>query len=184
MAPFRLFLVACGIAVGLAAPARAEEWGLAARPYTGAAEHDYLLGLKAFYDADYTTAIYLWSHLGESSDARSEAGLALLYFIGVGTPMDNERAFYWAHLAAERGQPEGQSLLGRLYLSGRGVPKDIIQAYAWCETAQMAGGFGSCRGDAIQQMTGSMLPVAFRTSNELQERFRRPQSEMTLPPKD
>ncbi|MFO1185693.1 MAG: tetratricopeptide repeat protein [Bauldia sp.] len=188
MKRMRLGLVALATLVSSAVtPAIAQEWqdwpGLAGRAYTGAAERDYLLGLKAYYQADYINAIYLWSRLGESADARSEAGLALLYYIGVGTQRDNDKAFYWASLAAERGQPEGQSLLGRMYLSGRGVKQDIIAAYAWCETAQMAGGFGGCRGEAIQQMTGPMLPVAFKASNDLQARFRPNPVEMALPPK-
>lgn len=189
MTLIRLVLLACGAillgAFGTPAVAEWQEWGgLAGRAYTGAAERDYLLGLKAYFQADYSTAISYWSRLGESADARSEAGLALLYYVGIGTPRDNAKAFYWANLAAQQGQPEGQSLLGRMYLAGRGVERDPIKAYAWCETAQMAGGFGGCKGEAIQQLPGPMLPVAFRASTELQERFRpRPAEVVGLPPK-
>ncbi|MFO1185694.1 MAG: tetratricopeptide repeat protein [Bauldia sp.] len=175
MTGFRRALLAFGLTVAMGATvgevAAAEPFGPAS--VRSEAEQDYLDGLRLFSAADYAGAISLWSRLGESADPRSGAGLAFLYTLGAGTPVDEPKAYYWARLAAERGQPEAQGILGRFYLEGRVVEKDLIQAFAWCETAQMGGGGNGCRGAALRELPDSMLSTAFRASNELQERLRR-----------
>jgi TPR repeat protein len=40
-------------------------------------------------------------------------------------------AFYWLHLAAEKGDSHAQLMVGDMLMSGQGAPQDLVAAYSW-----------------------------------------------------
>ena len=67
----------------------------------------------------------------EAGDMRAQSSLACLYHEGDGVPQDDEKAFYWFSLAAEKGHAFAQNYLGMMYLDGRGVDEDFEEAFIW-----------------------------------------------------
>ena len=54
-----------------------------------------------------------------------------VYRLGVGAPVDQDRAAKYLRLAADQGFAPAQAVLGRSYIYGTGVPKDYDQAAIW-----------------------------------------------------
>lgn len=46
-----------------------------------------------------------------------------------------EKAFYWLHQAAEKGDAHGQWMIGDMLLNGQGVAQDMVAAYSWLTLA-------------------------------------------------
>jgi TPR repeat protein len=131
-------------------------------------------GLSAYNSGDFQKAMQIWLPLAEHEDAPSQAGLGFMYYRGLGTVVDNQKAAFWLRKAAEHGQPEGQFMLGTLYFYGRGVPQSYIQAYAWCDLAQDGGDADAsmCRDSSLQSLpSNDDLQNAFRLSQDFHHRF-------------
>ncbi len=84
-----------------------------------------------------------------AGDARAQAWLGYLYEKGIGVPQNAEKAVYWYHCAADRGQPHAQFLLGMAHDLGRGAPQDYVLAYAWTNQA-VARAQGQLRRDWVR----------------------------------
>lgn len=73
--------------------------------------------------------------LVKAADAGQMVAQAFLgttvYRLGVGAPVDQERAAKYLRLAADQGYAGAQTLMGRSYIYGTGVPKDFDQAAIW-----------------------------------------------------
>jgi uncharacterized protein len=54
-----------------------------------------------------------------------------MYGAGEGVRQDWVESTKWYRLAAEQGNPLGQSNLGVAYANGHGIPRDFVQAYKW-----------------------------------------------------
>jgi len=92
-------------------------------------------GLMAYSTGDITTAYQLWQPLAEHGDAEAQFALGLLYYDGMGVPVDHTESSYWFHLAAEQGQASAQYNLGNAYFRGEGVRKDEAMAVHWWRKA-------------------------------------------------
>ena len=56
----------------------------------------------------------------ENGSVEAQVKLARIYVNGLGTKIDNKKAFKWYSRAAEQGSPQAQTGLGWLYENGRG----------------------------------------------------------------
>ena len=65
--------------------------------------------------------------------------LGFLYHYGLGTPIDDEKAFEYFSLAARHDLPQAQYHLGLLYQDGKWVSKDKIESAYWLDKASKHG---------------------------------------------
>ncbi|HTY68780.1 MAG TPA: tetratricopeptide repeat protein [Alphaproteobacteria bacterium] len=137
-----------------AAPARADD----ARP------DDFRRGLTAYNRAEYGESVRLWRPLAEHGNPDAQAGLAYLYYHGLGVRQDYGAAADWFQQAAEQGQPDAQLFLGTLFYNGIGVGQSYVQAFKWCDLAQSNGASqaGPCREAAQQRMSDPELEESTR----------------------
>jgi len=75
----------------------------------------------------------------ESGDAKSQFGLARLYYNGDGITKDDAKAAEWYRKAAEQGNAFAQFKLGAMYESGEGVSRDAARAAEWWQKAAAQG---------------------------------------------
>ncbi len=75
----------------------------------------------------------------ESGDAKSQLGLARLYYNGDGVTKDDAKAAEWYQKAAEQGNDFAQYKLGAMYDKGEGVPRDAAKAAEWWQKAAAQG---------------------------------------------
>lgn len=75
----------------------------------------------------------------ESGDARSQLGLARMYYNGDGVTKDDAKAAEWYRKSAEQGNAFAQYKLGAMYEKGEGVPKDAAKAAEWWQKAAAQG---------------------------------------------
>lgn len=61
--------------------------------------------------------------------------LALSYYDGMGTSVDNKQAFLWFKKAAEQGHPEAQYNVAMMIFDGDGVPSNAHMATVWLMVA-------------------------------------------------
>ena len=148
---------------------------LATGPLSAApADLEFRKGLSAYNSGNYLKALEIWLPLAQHEDAPSQTSVGFIYHRGFGVEVDDQKAFFWLHKAAEHGQPEGQMLLGTLYFYGQGVGQSYVQAYAWCDLAQDGGSADAedCRGAALQSLRSDRdLKRAFQLSTDLHHRF-------------
>ena len=71
----------------------------------------------------------------EAGDARSQFGLARMYYNGDGVAKDDAKAAEWYRKAAEQGNAFAQYKLGDMYDKGEGVAKDTAKAKEWWQKA-------------------------------------------------
>lgn len=138
------------------------------------ADLEFRKGLSAYNSGNYLKALEIWLPLAQHEDAPSQASVGFIYHRGFGVKVDDQKAFFWLHKAAEHGQPEGQMMLGTLYFYGQGVGQSYIQAYAWCDLAQDGGSVDAedCRGAALQSLRSDRdLKQAFQLSTDLHRRL-------------
>ena len=122
-------------AQGIAELAKA---AVAGDPYGG--------GLHALYTMDYTSdrpQPDKVTGLVKAADAGflfAQVALGtIVYELGVGTPVDWQKAAKYARLAADRGHPLAQVELGRMMLTGLAGPKDAAGGAAYIRKAAEAG---------------------------------------------
>jgi TPR repeat protein len=93
-------------------------------------------GLDAYYKGNYELAKKLWEPLAAADDARAQAGLAKLYYSGLGVlHKDYAGALYWGEKAARNGEARAQYVLGTMYREGEGVKKDLPRAVGLLQKA-------------------------------------------------
>jgi len=61
--------------------------------------------------------------------------LAVLYFKGLGVPVDCAEALAWEPLAADQRYPDAETGLAYVYETGIGVSLDYVAAFAWYSRA-------------------------------------------------
>ena len=91
----------------------------------------------------------------EAGDAKSQFGLARMYYNGDGVAKDDAKAAEWYMKAAEQENDFAQYKLGAMYDKGEGVPKDSAKAAEWWKKAAAQG------NDAAQEalkLAPSKLP--------------------------
>jgi len=99
------------------------------------AEDLFKLGLKAYLDADYHTALESWRPMADEGHATAQYCLGNMYYWGRGVPKDRRQAIQWYRRAAEQGHAVAQLDLGNAYRWGEGVKQDLSLAARWWRTA-------------------------------------------------
>lgn len=89
----------------------------------------------------------------EAGDARSQLGLARMYYNGDGAAKDDAKAAEWYRKAAEQGNAFAQYKLGEMYDKGEGVAKDAAKAKEWWQKAADQG------NDAAQESLKQLAPA-------------------------
>jgi len=70
---------------------------------------------------------------------RQQHNLAVLYGLGLGVPLDHQKAFEWYKKAADEGLPESQFNLALAYQNGMGTRKDLVNAFKYYILASAQG---------------------------------------------
>lgn len=92
---------------------------------------DYLKGMEAYENQDYTSAIMYWLPLTRSGHAGSQYMLGKMYLDQAGERRNPLKAEYWFKRAAELGHQQAQLELGLMYFSGRDIEKNLKLASVW-----------------------------------------------------
>ena len=72
---------------------------------------------------------------GQAGDPEAQASLGIIYYLGVGVPMDLDQAQFWLRKAAEQGHPGAQVKLAAMCFLGQGTPVDLAQSADWFRKA-------------------------------------------------
>jgi hypothetical protein len=75
----------------------------------------------------------------ENGLTRQQHNLAVLYGLGLGVPLDHQKAFEWYKKAADEGLPESQFNLAIAYQNGMGTNKDLVNAFKYYILASAQG---------------------------------------------
>jgi TPR repeat protein len=95
---------------------------------------DFHVGLTAFRNGDYETAVREWRPLALAGDVEVQYLLARLYYHGQSV-RDDAEAVKWYQRAAESGHVQSCNNLGLMYEQGRGVERDEAAAALWYQAA-------------------------------------------------
>ena len=96
---------------------------------------DYSLGLRAFQNKDYTSAMREWRISADQGDPQAQNALGFLYEHGLGTPADAAEALKWYRKSAEQAYGPAEYNLGLLYRRGPGGSGDHGEAERWLKKA-------------------------------------------------
>lgn len=140
---------------------------LAAGTATAAADADdkaFRTALHAFNVHDYPTAYAIWRRLADGNDARSEASIGYMYFVGRGVPRSSQDAAAWFYRAANQGESTAQLYLAVMHYYADGVPKNLELSLMWCELAMVGGQPDALewRGLIMDSMTSMQHAEAWR----------------------
>ena len=103
--------------------------------------------------------------LAEQGDPDAQKQLGTLYFLGEGTSINKEKAFYWFKKCAEQGKPFVQYLLAEMYFKGEGTLRDTKQAFYWSNK-------GAEQGDPdAQSLLGKLYFSGEGTSINIEKAF-------------
>ena len=100
---------------------------------------DFQVGLDAYNQGNYQTAIEIWGPLAEGGDPAAQTNMGFLYYHGRGVPLDYEEAVEWYRLAVSRGYADAAFNLGVAYAEGNGVEQDFDEALKLYTAAAEAG---------------------------------------------
>lgn len=117
----------------------------------------------AYENADFATALKIWTPLAEQGDAAAQSNLGVLYHQGQGVTQDYNTAVKWYTRAAEQGDADAQSNLGIMFENGSGVLQDYVKAHMWYNIAAIDGSSkeaASNREDIAQKMTSAQIEKA------------------------
>ena len=102
---------------------------------------------------------------GRNGDLDAQARLGIMYYLGVGVPMDWNEAQAWFRKAAARGRPDAQLKLGVMCFMGQGTPRDLTESLMWFRKASEQG------ETAAQACLGAMYAEGLGVSQDLVEAY-------------
>ena len=73
----------------------------------------------------------------ENGDVLYQSIIARMYYNGLGTEQDYEKAFIYYLKAAEQNDPDAQYRIGRMFFAGEGTERNIPKAIEWLEKAAL-----------------------------------------------
>lgn len=88
-------------------------------------------GYQALKKGDYKTALSVFEPLAAQKDTDAQAGLAIMYYEGMGVQKDVKKAVALAQKAAKKENELAQYILYHAYQSGNGVEHDDKKAFKW-----------------------------------------------------
>ena len=106
------------------------------------AQADFVKGLHAYENKDYSTALTEWMPLADAGDSQAQYNLGWMYKRGRGVPQSDETAILWFEMSAQSGHPGAQSTLGSIYYYGEGVTRNELVGARWFT---LAAGQGNLR---------------------------------------
>ena len=117
----------------------------------------------------------------ESGNIRQQHNLAVLYTLGLGVPIDFQRAFMWFNKAADEGLPEAQFNVAIALQNGMGTRKDLITSYKFYILASAQGlpAAAEARDHLAKYLnreqieTGQRMARGFMTNLERRRYFKR-----------
>jgi TPR repeat protein len=135
-AAIAVLVLALGIALAVyREPIQQAVTGPAQTPTGPAREAPDLDADAAYKKGDYATVLRLAGPLAAAGDARAQSMLGLLYYNGLGVPMDHKEAMNWFRRAADQDDADAEFYLGALFSEGQGVPLDYAEAAKWYRLA-------------------------------------------------
>ena len=93
----------------------------------------------------------------ESGMMRQQHNLAVLYGLGLESPLTTKKAFEWYKKAADEGLPESQFNVAIAYQNGMGTRKDLVNAFKYFILA-------SAQGLMIQTAPNELPAISIRIS--------------------
>jgi uncharacterized protein len=96
-------------------------------------------GYQALNKGDYATALSVFEPLAAQGDAGAQAGLASMYYEGVGVEKNAKKAVNLAREAAKKKHVIAQYILYYAYQSGNGVEQDGKKAFDWLSLSAESG---------------------------------------------
>ncbi len=115
LANAKINLIALGLALSIALPARAE----IEKARDLMESHQFEEAMKELMPA------------ARSGNADAEELIGVMYAMGLGVERDDERAFEWYLRSSMKGHPGAQSGIGWYFEVGRGTAVDLVRAYLW-----------------------------------------------------
>lgn len=98
-----------------------------------------LLGWTMFLDDRFPEALYYNQLAAERGNAGSYGAIATIHRLGLGVPVDMEKAAAAALQGALSGSDEMRVVMGLFYREGWGVPQSYAEARRWFELGVLAG---------------------------------------------
>lgn len=93
--------------------------------------------VAAYSLQDFEKARRIWTPMADAGGLDAQYRLAMLYELGKGIPVNDERAAHYYRLAAEQGHSGAQMRIANYYATGDGVEQDAYEAFRWfCEAAK------------------------------------------------
>lgn len=92
-----------------------------------------------FDKGNYAEAYQLWLVQAEQGDAEAKNYIGILYYMGLGTTRDYDKARFWFEQAASDGVADAQYNLGAMYENGEFYDIDYMKAYMWLFAAHKNG---------------------------------------------
>lgn len=125
---------------------------------------NYEKALEYYNNGDYDKAMVLFKVAAEFDD-NAECKLGNMYRFGKGVPKDYEKALYWYHRSAKKGNAFAESNIGSMYRFGEGVNKDYMIAFEWYMKSAKKG------NEYAQQNIGSMYRFGEGVAKNAQQAF-------------
>ena len=138
-------------------------------PSSSSQENTVQLGIKAYAEDNFRSAIELLSPHADRGDSLAQYYVGLMYRNGQGILANNDLALEWILRAARQGQKEAQIELARLYSFGINGIKDMFLAYTWYLVAEKNGTytFINERIEIENKLQREQLPQAFALASQL-----------------
>ncbi len=102
-------------------------------------------GDVAFKLKDYGTAMKLLMPFAQRGDPVAETDVGMMYYGGLGVPLDRAEGVKWFMSSAKQGTLGGEVDMGIAYATGEGIGKDRLQAYMWFSLAADQGSASGVR---------------------------------------
>ena len=88
---------------------------------------------------DLAEALKWYQLAGDKGYAPAQFSIGLIFELGRGQPVDEQRAFHYYLKSAEQGYAPAQFNVGNMYAAGRGIGQDYFEANLWYKQAADSG---------------------------------------------
>lgn len=118
---------------------------------------------------DYRRALSLYLKAAGEGDPEAQFIAGGMYFKGLGTQVNYQKAFELIYRAARNGKStvESQKILGESFLIGRGVPKNYKEARYWYNRAAEQGDVEALNELAYMYFVGNGVEQDYKRAYEL-----------------
>jgi len=121
-------------------------------------------GYDAYESGDYITAFRIWEPIANQGDENAQHNLGLIYYNGLGTPINYKSALKWYTLSANQGHPSAQNRLGWMYSKGEGTPINYKSALKWYTLSANQGNSRAQNNLGWAFYNGEGTPINYKTA--------------------